>query len=108
MIRERQLLPSEKNITSTDQDFHIKLELESNERLLKDSENISILNLDQQFITDRKNSDQYRVYGKISLMTYDENTKVTNINTFSSDNDIEREENLKQFGIINFSGNVIV
>ena len=83
MIQKQHLLSRKKHLLSTDQDFQIKLNLETKDKLLKESEIIEVLNLETQFLEERQNSTIYRFYGKISLTTYDENTKITNINSFS-------------------------
>ena len=83
MIQKQHLLSRKKHLLSTDQDFQIKLNLETKDKLLKESEIIEVLNLETQFLEERQSSTIYRFYGKISLTTYDEKTKITNINSSS-------------------------
>ena len=82
------LLSSKKHLLSTDQDFQIKLNLESKNRLLREGDINSLFNLDEQFNIERQRSTQYRIYGKINLLTYDEITKITNINSSSPEDTI--------------------
>ena len=95
MIQKQHLLSRKKHLLSTDQDFQIKLNLETKDKLLKESEIIEVLNLETQFLEERQNSTTYRFYGKITLTTYDEQTKVTNINTFSPIDTVEIKKTFK-------------
>ena len=47
------LLSSKKHLLSTDQDFQIKLNLESKNRLLREGDINSLFNLDEQFNIER-------------------------------------------------------
>ncbi|PCI27330.1 hypothetical protein COB55_06005 [Candidatus Wolfebacteria bacterium] len=95
MIREKIVLPSKKHKLSTDKDTQIRLNLDSNTRLLKENNIVSVLNLDDQTNKERQESSIYRIYGKISLVTYDEQTRISSINTFSSGGTIEVVNKLK-------------
>ncbi len=96
MEQIQHLLGSKKYLLSTDQDFHVKLNLENNNKLLKESEIVNLFNLNEQFNIERQNSTIYRIYGKINLLTYDNITKITSINSLTPIDTIESTKKFKE------------
>ena len=68
MEKKEILLPTKRYFKADEQDLDVNLKLENNETLLREGDMNVILNLSELFDTERNQSIQYKIYGKIKMI----------------------------------------
>lgn len=85
MKRKKILLPSKKFFKAQDEDINLSLNLEDNQKLLREGDRDIILNISELFDKERNESKNYKIYGKLKLIfknLYYGTPKYTPINKF--------------------------
>jgi hypothetical protein len=68
MEKKKILLPRKKFYTATDEDINLRLSLDESQVLLREGERNIMLDVNEQFNTERNDSVKYKIYGKIKMV----------------------------------------
>lgn len=68
-IKEKILLGSERNVDSVNVDNNIKIELETSQKKITEYDVTNILDVTNQYVVERENTEKYRLHGKINYLS---------------------------------------